>query len=194
MRSSATNPPGNCPPRVIYTIGHSSSGIEDFLAVLEEHGIRVLADIRRFPGSRRHPWFSQAALRASLEAAGIEYRWFQDLGGFRGAPSAGLRDAGLRHPAFRAYAEHMRSEAFRAAVRELTVLAEACPTAYMCAELLYWRCHRMLLSDYLTMHGWGVVHILGKDKTQPHRLTEEARLEHGELAYPPGEQSLFPGG
>ncbi len=177
---------------LIYTIGHSNQPIESFLDLLKEFGIRALADIRHFPGSRRHPWFSQDPLRQAVEAVGIEYHWFEDLGGFRRSAAADSPNSGLRHPAFRAYADYMQTPEFQVAAERLMRLAEAKTTAYMCAELLYWHCHRMLLSDYFTANGWQVIHILGHEKTKVHAVTAGAVVEAGQLAYPPVEGELFP--
>ena len=177
------------PGATIYTIGHSTVSQSDFLSTLKNHKIEALADIRRFPGSKRHPWFGQNELKKAIEEAGLEYHWFDALGGHRksGAESPNI---GLRNAAFRAYADHMRTAEFQAAARELMRIARATPTAYMCAEMLYWRCHRMLLSDYFTAHGWTVIHIMG-EAAKPHRLTPGARLDSGELLYLPVEGPLL---
>ncbi len=175
----------------VFTIGHSNQPAGSFLSLLKEFEIQALADIRHFPGSRRHPWFSQANLRPAVEAAGVEYRWFEALGGFRRSAAPDSPNTGLRHPAFRSYADYMQTPEFQAAAEELMRLAKVKTAAYMCAELLYWHCHRMLLSDYFTVHGWQVIHILGHAKTRPHALTAGAVLESGRLSYPPTEPTLF---
>lgn len=177
--------------RTTYTIGHSNQPLEAFISLLEEFRVAVLADVRHVPGSRRHPWFAKEALRQAVEARGLEYRWFQALGGFRGKPKPDSPHTGLRHPGFRSYADYMLTLEFRAAVEELMRLAKEKTTAYMCAEAMYWHCHRMLLSDYLTAQGWQVVHILGHGKARPHQLTREAMIAGGQLTYPAAAGELF---
>jgi uncharacterized protein (DUF488 family) len=180
----------------LFTIGHSTHSEERFLELLLQHGIQVLADIRRFPGSRKFPQFNQEHLASFLPAHGIEYRWIQDLGGRRektggGEPSKNL---GLRNESFRNYADYMATESFRAGIQELLKDAENKPTAFMCSESLFWRCHRRLVSDYLLTTGHFIQHILPNGKLQPHTLTEGAKVEHGELIYPAagfGQKQLF---
>ena len=184
---------GSSAGSVIYTVGHSTQPQAQLLALLAEFGIRLLADIRSFPASRRHPWFSREALEAAAVEAGIDYRWFRELGGFRRAPRNESPHSGLRVRGFRNYADHMSSSEFHLAARELMRLAEARTTAYLCAERLYWRCHRMLLSDFVTVRGWQVVHILGPGQTRLHRLTAGAQVEAGQLVYRPVEEALFSG-
>ncbi len=170
----------------IYSIGHSTLPIEQFLGLLGEHGVRLVADIRRFPASRRYPWFARQALQQAVEAAGLEYRWLAQLGGYRGALRPDSPHLGLRVAGFRNYADYMATAEFHAAAGELMGLAESWPAAYMCAERLYWRCHRMLLSDFLVVRGWEVVHILEPGKTVRHKLTQGAVVEAGQLLYLPG--------
>ena len=170
----------------IYSIGHSNRSMDEFLNLLEEFEIRCVADIRRFPGSRAFPHFGKDNLAKSLADRGIKYAWLEDLGGRRrsrsGSPSP---NSGLENPGFRAYADYMASDRFRHAARELMHLASSSQTAYMCAEALYWRCHRRLLSDYLTASGLEVVHVLGLNQSVPHTMTQGAiPTENGGVAYP----------
>ncbi len=134
-------------PPQLFTIGHSTHPLARFLALLAQHHIEVVADIRRFPGSRKHPQFNRDGLATSLPAAGIEYHWLAALGGRRGkkpnGPSANL---GLRNESFRNYADYMHTEGFREGVRELLVVAGGRPTAFMCSEGVFWRCHRRLVA------------------------------------------------
>lgn len=173
----------------IWSIGHGARSLDDFLSLLREHGIRVLADIRTFPASRRHPHFGQDALGGALAAERITYEHIPGLGGRRRehAPSA---HRAIRVAGFRAYADHMESDEFRAGYERLRALAAEAPTAYMCAETLWWQCHRRLLSDRLTIDGWEVVHVLGPGKTEPHRLWEIARVADGRLVYDAGTLPL----
>lgn len=173
----------------IWSIGHGTRTLADLLALLLEHEIRTLADIRSFPGSRRHPHFGREALAAALSTAGIGYVHLPGLGGRRrgreGSPHRAIRVAG-----FRGYADQMEGEEFRTGYERLLALARAGPTAYMCAEALWWRCHRRLLSDRLAVDGWDVVHILGQATTEPHRLWDLARIEDGRLVYDVGTLPL----
>jgi uncharacterized protein (DUF488 family) len=161
----------------IYTIGHSNRSYEDFLELLKEYDIKSLVDIRSLPGSRKFPHFDQKNLQESLPVEGIQYVWMKELGGLRHSrkqfmsPNTGLTSSG-----FRAYADYMASEEFRRAVEGLLVLAASSTTAYMCAEAVYWRCHRRLLSDYLVANGVEVFHILGKTHPVPHKMTDGAVL------------------
>lgn len=175
-------------PPAVYTIGHSTHAIEDFLALLRAHGIEALADVRRFPGSRRHPQFAQEALRASLQAAGIEYLWFPELGGRR-APRKDSRNTAWRNAGFRGYADYMETPAFEEALSRLSALFATRVTAAMCAEHAWQQCHRGLIADMLKARGVEVIHILGKGRTQIHPYTEPARIVDGQLTYaPPAEQ------
>jgi len=169
----------------IFTIGHGTARTDDFLAALTTTGVRVLADVRSFPGSRRNPQFGAEALRASLEAAGITYIHLRGLGGRR-TPVAGSPHTALRVAAFRAYADHMDTEAFAAGYAALTELAGRSPAAVMCAETLWWRCHRRLLADRLAADGWTVLHLRIGAEPEPHRMTDVARLLQGRLRYGDG--------
>ncbi len=167
----------------IWTVGHSTRGWEEFLALLKENGIERLVDVRRYPSSARVPWTNRPALAAHLAAAGIPYAHFEDLGGYR-KPLADSSNTGWRNAGFRGYADHMATEAFRAALDLLIALAEERRTAILCAEAVPWRCHRGLLSDALLVRGVRVVHILAPGKTQEHGLTAFAKARGGRLTYP----------
>jgi uncharacterized protein (DUF488 family) len=170
------------PPR-IYTIGHSIYPAEQFLALLRAHEVRQLADIRTVPKSRRHPQFNSEALDACLHAHGIGYRHFPALGGLR-RPRPDSINTGWRHPGFRGYADHMQTREFAAGVEALLVFAGGGRTAVMCAEAVWWRCHRQLLSDAVVARGVEVRHILGTADPKPHHLSDFARLNNGRVWYP----------
>jgi len=178
---------------VVHTLGHSTLPLADFLALLERHGIVALADVRRFPASRRHPHFAREPLAGALERAGIAYRWFPDLGGRRrGRP--GSPHVGWRNASFRAYADHMDTAAFDQAVAALLAFAGAQPTAVLCAEAVPWRCHRQLIADALAARGVEVRHVLGAAAPEPHRLTPFARLEGTRLVYDRSQLALATAG
>jgi uncharacterized protein (DUF488 family) len=172
----------------IYTIGHSTRSLEEFIALLREHAVGRLADIRRYPGSRRYPHFSGESLQRSLPDAGIEYVHFDELGGRR-KPLPDSRNAAWENDQFRGYADHMATKEFDAAVGRL--LDSDKPTAVMCAEAVPWRCHRNLLSDDLVRRGLEVIHILGPGSSKPHTLNAMARIEKDRVVYPPEQGGLF---
>jgi uncharacterized protein (DUF488 family) len=166
----------------VWTIGHSTRGIEEFLALLKENEIKALADVRRFPGSRRHPQFGQEQLMDSLKRSGIDYVHFPHLGGRRPVLPNSVNTA-WRNAAFRGYADYMATPAFADGIKELVDLAHNKATAVMCAEALWWQCHRGLISDYLKVRNWKVLHILGPGKTEEHPYTSAARIVNGKLSY-----------
>jgi len=168
----------------VWTVGHSTRPIVDFLAVLAEYRIELVADVRRFPGSRSQPQYQQSALESALQGAGIGYTWLPDLGGRR-RPVLNTPNTSWRHPAFRGYADHMAGEAFAGGLVELLTLAWGLRTAVMCAEILWWRCHRRMIADVLVSLGAQVIHISDARTAQAHRLTEPARLVRGVLSYLP---------
>src|SRR3954452_14581830 len=178
----------------VFTAGHSTRPIEELLALLAEHGVTVLVDVRRFPASRRHPQFSRDALAASLAGAGIVYVHEPDLGGRRKARPDSLNTA-WRVEAFRGYADYMENPEFQAALNRLIERAQRETVAILCAEAVPWRCHRRLISDALVAHGTSVLHIMGPHRADPHQLDANARvLPGGRLLYagPAGDQtSLF---
>jgi uncharacterized protein (DUF488 family) len=169
----------------LFTIGHSTRTADAFVALLREHGVRALADVRRFPGSRRHPHFGREALAERLAAEGIAYHHVGALGGRRD-PRPDSANTGWRNAAFRAYADYMATDEFAAAVAALIAVADDRPTAVMCAEAVPWRCHRNLLADALVARGHDVVHILAEGSTRPHTLNPLARVrpDDGTLVYP----------
>ena len=173
----------------IWSIGHGTRSLDDFLALLRDHEIAMLADVRSFPGSRRYPHFGQDALAASLRDAGVAYAHLRGLGGRRREIASSPHRA-IQVAAFRAYADHMATDEFRADLARLEELARAARTAFMCSETLWWRCHRRLLSDQLTVGGWEVVHIVGPGKSEPHRLWDIARREDDRLIYDVGTLPL----
>ena len=168
----------------VWTIGHSTRTTEELLTVLSAYDIEEVADVRRFPGSRRLPQFSEAALRDTLADRGIAYSWFPALGGRR-RPDPASANLGWRHPAFRAYADHIATEEFAEGLFDLLMVAEGLRTAVMCAEVLWWRCHRRLIADVLTSLGISVVHIRDERASEVHRLAAPARLVRGRLTYTP---------
>ena len=175
------------------TIGHSTLEIEVFLRVLTGNGCRVLVDVRRFPGSRRYPWFGQAALFAALERVGIRGIWREGLGGRREALKDSL-NTGWRNESFRGYADYMQTEAFAGEIDWLVGLKELDRVTVMCAEAVPWRCHRSLIGDAVLARGVGVEDVFvdkdGRSSRKPHAMTEFARVEGTRVWYP-GEAELF---
>jgi len=167
----------------LYTIGHSTRTLDELIAALHAHSIATLADIRSFPMSRRLPHFNRESLEKTLPAAGIRYVWMKELGGRRKAIRDDSPNIALRHASFRNYADYMLTAGFQNAAAELIRLAEQSPTAYMCAERVYFHCHRMLVSDWMMAHGHEVLHIDGTGPVKPHQLLSEARVIDGELIY-----------
>jgi uncharacterized protein (DUF488 family) len=167
----------------LYTIGHSTRTFEELLQSLQAHSIQTLVDIRSFPLSRRMPHFNRENLEHSLRAAEMEYVWMKALGGRRKKTLAESPNIALRNESFRNYADHMLSREFKQAAEELVDIAERSRTAYMCAERVYFQCHRMLVSDYLVAHGHEVLHIDGTGPARSHKLMAEARIIDGELIY-----------
>lgn len=161
----------------VFTIGHGARDIDAFVALLRSAGIELLLDVRTAPGSRKHPQFGRDALEASMAEAEIVYVWEgRDLGGWRRArPDS--RHTALRSPGFRGYADHMETEVFGAARQRVLDNAARRPTAVMCAESLWWRCHRRLLADALVAAGAEVRHIMDGPRLEPHRLSALARVE-----------------
>jgi len=166
----------------VWTVGHSTRSAEEFAQILLAHEVQVLVDVRSFPGSRRYPQFNRAALAESLHEIGIEYKHEPRLGGRR-TPRKDSHNTAWKNASFRAYADHMESEEFRNGVKDLLELAATARTAVMCAESLWWRCHRSLIADYLKAEGHTVIHILDQNKTEEHPFTPPARLVDGELSY-----------
>lgn len=166
----------------IWTIGHSTRSIEEFIALLHHYRIEAIADVRRFPGSRRLPQFGQEALRASLNEAGIDYQLITELGGRRRAAADSVNLA-WRNASFRGYADHTASREFAIGLERLQQLAVRRRASMMCAEVLWWRCHRSLVSDVLMVDGTRVMHIQDEQHCDEHPYTRPARLYQGRLTY-----------
>jgi uncharacterized protein (DUF488 family) len=175
---------------MISTIGHSTRPIDEFMAILNAHGIACLADVRTIPKSRHNPQFTGNLLAASLKDAGIRYLHCPGLGGLR-KPSKTSHNAGWNNAGFRGFADYMETKEFEQALERLVNTASRHPTAVMCAEALWWRCHRSLISDALLVRGVNVVHLLNLRKIEPHRLTSFAKIINGRLCYPAQAPSLF---
>ena len=167
----------------IWTIGHSTRGIDDFISLLKENRINSLVDVRAWPGSRRYPQFNKEALAESLNAHEIRYEHFPELGGKRKSrPDS--RNTAWRNASFRGYADYMETEEFQKGIdRLLELAANAGPTAIMCAEAVWWRCHRSLIADYLKARGVEILNVLGANKVEPHPYTSAARIVDGVLSY-----------
>ncbi|HJZ88394.1 MAG TPA: DUF488 domain-containing protein [Polyangia bacterium] len=166
----------------IWSIGHGNRSLDELARALEAHGVQALADVRSFPGSRRHPHFGREALAASLPSLGIDYTWWPDLGGRRKVRPDSIH-VGWQVAAFRAYADYMETPRFQAALDLLLRAAAQRPSAFMCAERLWWQCHRRLLSDALAVRGLAVVHILDAHKGEPHKLTPFLHVDGERLVY-----------
>ena len=166
---------------LIWTLGHGTRSLDEFLAVLGAWQIEAVADVRRFPGSRKHPHFGGDALAQSLAQAGLGYRWLPGLGGRR-RPAPDTPNGGWRNESFRGYADHLASAEF--AVDALLELAARARTTLLCAETLWWRCHRALISDVLRLRGIEVVHIVDATHSSSHSYTAPARIVDGRLTYP----------
>src|SRR5258706_6361321 len=166
----------------LWTIGHSTLPIEGLIEGMRSFEIKVLADVRSFPGSRRYPQFNKDQLKVSLAAVGIEYRHFPELGGRRNASPDSLNMA-WRNKMFRGYADYMETDEFRLGIARLVEVARARRMAIMCAEAVWWRCHRSLISDYLKASGVEVAHIMASGKSEADPFTSAARIINGELSY-----------
>jgi uncharacterized protein (DUF488 family) len=166
----------------VWTVGHSTRSADEFAELLSAHAVKRVADVRRFPASRRHPHFAREQLEPFLAARGIDYRWLAELGGRRSA-RRDSSNTGWRVAAFRGYADYMETPEFGAAFATLMVLAGERNTAIMCAESLWWQCHRRLIADALVAGGHVVIHIEGADKASSHKLIAPARFVEGRLSY-----------
>lgn len=168
---------------ILYTIGHSTRSLDEFMSALKAHGIQTLVDIRAFPVSRRLPHFNRESLESECPRHGIQYVWMKALGGYRKKTRQDSPHTALRSQSFRNYADYTLTPEFEQAIAELSTLAERSRTAYMCAERVYFHCHRMIVSDWLMTHGHEVLHIDAEGPVRPHRMTGEARLIDGKLIY-----------
>lgn len=169
--------------RLIFSVGHSTHPIDDFLALLAEQRITALANVRSFPSSRRWPQFNQPDLKRALERAGTEYHWLKLLGGRRHGVDPDSPHTAWKVPAFRSYADYADGDDFNRGFEELTALAARARTVYMCSEGLWWGCHRRLISDHLLIHGWTVMHIMPGSKLSEHALPDFARVVKDRLIY-----------
>jgi uncharacterized protein (DUF488 family) len=178
----------------IFTIGHSNHESGEFLTLLRDAEIKLLVDVRRYPGSRRSRWTNPKELEPLLAESSIEYLHLVELGGRR-RPEAGSVNSGWRNKQFQGYADHMASPEFATDLHELTCKARARRTAMMCAEALWWRCHRRMLADALVVRGWRVVHIGSRGEESEHALTDFAVVKQDELIYSaePGSAPPPPG-
>ena len=173
---------------IVYTIGHSTHSFDSFLQMLRSFDIKVLVDVRRFPGSRKYPQFNKENIEAALRENGIAYTHLEALGGRRKVQKDSKNDL-WRNDAFRGYADYMETEAFKQAIEDLEAIALQQPTAYMCSEAVWWRCHRSMISDYLKAKGWTVWHIMAAGKAEEHPYTSPARVVGTSVFY--SGKSLF---
>ena len=167
----------------LWTIGHSTKPIDDFLALLTSHGIKCLVDVRTVPRSRHNPQYDTHTLAKHLKKSGLGYVHLPELGGLR-KPKKDSLNAGWKNASFRGYADYMQTDGFRTALEALMEGSRNVPTAIMCAEAVPWRCHRSLIADALTVHGWNVRHIMTNSKADRHRLTPFAVVDHKHVTYP----------
>jgi uncharacterized protein (DUF488 family) len=171
----------------LFTIGHSTRSFDELVDALRAHGVVRLVDIRSVPMSRRLPHFNRENLEQELPKRGIEYAWMKELGGRRKKIRNDSPNTALRSDSFRNYADYMLTPEFRLAAAELVRMSQEKPTAYMCAERVYFHCHRMMVSDYLVAHGHTVLHIDASGPPGTHKLMDVARVIDGELVYDGGE-------
>jgi uncharacterized protein (DUF488 family) len=178
----------------LFTIGHSNLPLAQFLDLLKQQRIQALVDIRRFPSSRAFPHFNRQALATALQEVGTQYHWLEGLGGRRHKRKDGGHspNEGLQNEGFRNYADYMATAEFQEAVEKLLEIAGQQRTVLMCAESVYWRCHRRLVSDFLLARGITVQHIFPSGELRPHQSTPGARIDAGQVTYPAAQQSLFP--
>ncbi len=175
----------------LFTIGHSQHSAEQFVDLLRQHQIGALVDIRRFPGSRKYPQFDQEEFAKNLPEHGIKYHWLQSLGGRRPKVKGFVSpNTGLRNESFRNYADYMLTDGFREGISTLEQITETQRTAIMCAESVFWRCHRRLVSDFWVANGGSVQHIFPSGEAKPHKLTDGVKLDDGCVTYP-GQRMLF---
>jgi len=181
---------GTTNPSTVWTIGHSTRPWDEFLRLLSAHDIAAIADVRRFPGSRRHPWFASEQMAHALPTVGVVYEWVPELGGRRRVQPDSPNDA-WDNAAFQGYADHMASAEFASGLEKVISLAGAHRTALMCAEAPWWRCHRRLISDLLTHRGHEVLHIVSSAEPKPHPLNPMARGVGQDIIYPAAQHELF---
>ena len=168
----------------VYTFGHSSRSIEEFISALRSYDVTLVVDVRRFPGSRRNPQFGADALAATLDEHGIGYRHLEALGGRRSDPQGDSPNDEWENDSFQAYADYALTDAFQEALDELVTLAENEVLVIICAEAVYWRCHRRIIADWLLARGYDVVNIFDGDRADEHELTRFAEISNGRVTYP----------
>lgn len=173
---------------IIYTIGHSTHTFDEFLNMLQSFNIETVADIRSLPGSRKFPQFNKENLEISLKSNGINYLHLIDLGGRRKVKKDSKNNR-WRHKAFKGYADYMETPDFEAGIENLEQIAMKQTTAFMCSEAVWWRCHRSMVSDFLKVRGWKVMHIMSKGKAQEHPYTAPAIIKNGRISY--SDEELF---
>lgn len=175
----------NTTQNIVWTIGHSTHSLVQFNTWLQAFEIEMVVDIRSYPGSRKYPQFNKEALEISLPRAGFQYLHLKELGGRRKA-SADSKNTAWHHPAFQGYADYMETAAFKTGIQKLEQIAKAQRTVIMCSEVLWWRCHRSMIADYLKLHGWIVFHIMSLGKGGEHPYTAPAKIDKDELSYQKG--------
>ena len=166
----------------IWTIGHSTRPFTELTDMLQSFRIKVVVDVRSFPGSRKYPHYNKEVLMETFPTNDIRYVHLKKLGGRRKV-DAESKNTSWRHPAFRGYADYMETADFKEGIEELEAIASKQRAAYMCSEAVWWRCHRSMISDYLKAHGWKVMHIMGINKEEEHPYTGPAQIVGGELTY-----------
>lgn len=174
----------------LYTIGHSTRALDEFLAILEAHNIKTLVDVRTVPRSRRVPQFNTENLAESLPRHHIQYLHLPALGGLRKTRPDSI-NTGWRNDSFRGYADYMQTPAFEEGLKDLISIAKKNPTVIMCAEAVPWRCHRSLIADALLVRGWEVIDLFSQTSAKPHKLTDFAKVDGTHLTYPSPQPSLF---
>jgi uncharacterized protein (DUF488 family) len=179
-----------CQSKTVWTIGHSTHTLEEFTGILGLLHIERIADIRSLPGSRKFPHFNKEAMEISVPQHNIEYIHLKELGGRRKV-MPGSANTNWHNPAFRGYADYMETTSFNEAIRQLELLASEKRTAYMCSEALWWRCHRIMVSDWMKLHGWTVLHITATGNTQEHSYSSPSRIVNGDLVYSPDSLSIL---
>jgi uncharacterized protein (DUF488 family) len=184
----AARRPSSFTGAAVWTVGHGNRSIEELIGLLKEAGIECLVDVRAYPASRRHPQFSRDALEQSLERAGVRYVWEGKALGGRRRLSGDSPHVALRSPSFRAYADHMGTGEFRAALERALALAATASTAILCAERLPWECHRNLIADSLAARGVRVLHLMAPGESREHALNPVARQDGERLIYDAGAQ------
>jgi uncharacterized protein (DUF488 family) len=177
------------PPK-LYTIGHSTRTLDEFLSILNAHQIKTLVDVRTVPRSRRVPQFNTENLSESLQRHQIQYLHLPNLGGLRKA-RADSPNTGWRNDSFRGYADYMQTPQFKSGLRQLISIAAKNSTAIMCAEAVPWRCHRSLIADAMLVRGWGIIDLFSEKNAKPHALTDFAKVNGTALTYPPAQPLLF---